>query len=439
MYEGHTVGVVVPAYNEAGFVGEVLESLPGIVDRAYVVDDCSTDGTWTEIVHAAERINELAAADETARSTVAPERVDAASAREGQITHHEEAAPLEEAAHLEEGTHIEEAATQFEELTPLDITASIEADESDGESTPATRSPDSPAGSDESTPAERALDTDGGVNVEHGGVGVERRIVPIRHETNRGVGGAITTGYARALADGLDVVAVINGDGQMDPTILDRILDPVVAGRADYAKGNRLGRPDHRAAMPPFRRFGNHLLTVLTKCVTGNWSVEDPQNGYTAISREALETIDLDRLYDGFGFCNDLLVHLEVHGFRTEDVPMSARYGDERSHIRFSQFVPTVSWLLARRAYWRVTSQYVRGGLHPIAVALFAGLFTIGAGVGALGWSVLSSGTAPTGVLSAIGLLAAGCLFVLLAIAGDRATNVAPSRGTPGHVGGERS
>ena len=118
---------------------------------------------------------------------------------------------------------------------------------------------------------------------------------------------------------------------------------------------------------------------------------------------------------------------------------MSAYYGDERSHIRFWQFVPTVSWLLARRACWRVWTQYVRGGPHPIAVALFVGLIAIGAGVSALGWSVVSSGTAPTGVLGAVGLLVAGCLFVVLAIVGDRATNIAPAGGTVGHPGGDRS
>jgi glycosyltransferase involved in cell wall biosynthesis len=58
MYRGCTVAVVVPAYNESGFVGEVIETVPAFVDRVYAVDDCSTDGTWAEMREAATRVNE---------------------------------------------------------------------------------------------------------------------------------------------------------------------------------------------------------------------------------------------------------------------------------------------------------------------------------------------------------------------------------------------
>ena len=141
----------------------------------------------------------------------------------------------------------------------------------------------------------------------------------------------------------MDVAAVMNGDGQMDPDILDRIVDPIVSGRADYAKGNRLASPEHRRGMPAFRTFGNFALSYLTKVASGYWRLLDPQNGYTAISRHALETLELDELYDRYGFVNHMLIRCNAAGLRVADVPMNARYGDERSHIRLSSFVPDVS------------------------------------------------------------------------------------------------
>lgn len=365
MYDGHTVGVVVPAYNEAGLVGEVVETLPDFVDRAYVIDDRSTDGTWREIERAARRVNERA------------------RERDG-------------------------AATGERET---------------GES----GSTDSPA-----------ISADGGQVFDP-------RIVAIRHDRNRGVGGAITTGYERAREDGLDVVAVMNGDGQMDPAILDRIVEPIVAGRAAYAKGDRLSSPDHRTSMPHWRLFGNGLLTLLTKCVSGYWDVSDPQNGYTAISRDALESIDLDRLYDGYGFCNDLLVHLNVHGYRIEDVPMASKYGEERSHIRYSRFVPNLSWLLARRAGWRYTRKYVVADFHPLVFLLVLGLLGGTSGLLSLGWAVTSTGAASVEtVLSLVVVLLAG-FFVTLAMIFDRFETVdgvgAPSTGRrgPGPAGDDRA
>jgi len=134
MYKGNHIAVVIPAYNEEEFVGEVIETVPEFVDRIYPVDDRSTDGTWQEIRRAAERVN--------ARSH----------------------------------------ATESEQLRQL---------------------------------------TDGGRT---------DRVTPVQLTRNRGVGGAIKEGYRRAMADGADVIAVMDGDGQMDPDELDRLLDPVVEG-----------------------------------------------------------------------------------------------------------------------------------------------------------------------------------------------------------------
>lgn len=278
MYKNKTVSVVVPAYNEEAFIGDVIETIPAFVDRVYVVDDCSTDGTWDEI----ER------------------RVDWT-------------------------------------FTSVDAYASASAP------TPAVVGTESMA---------------------DGGRDTDSSVVAIRHDTNRGRGGAVKTGYRLALQAGSDVIVAMDGDGQMDPNVLDRIVDPVAEGEADYAKGNRLVSREHCSSMSTWRLFGNVLLTMLTKVASGYWRMRDPQNGYTAISAEALERLDFDGIYEDYGFLNDVLIRLNVHGMRIADVPIEAVYGDESSGIEYSTFVPELSWLLFRRLLWRLWMKHVPRSLH---------------------------------------------------------------------------
>jgi glycosyltransferase involved in cell wall biosynthesis len=317
MYEGHTIGVVVPAYNEEGFVGDVLDSLPDFVDRIYVVDDASTDGTWDEI-----------------RAYAAIER-----------------APR--------------------------------AGESD--------------------------DTDSGV-------------VAIQHEVNRGAGAAIKTGYLAAREDGTDVTVTIDADGQMDPGIMTRFLDPIVAGDADYTKGDRLSNSDYRHEMPRFRLLGNWMLTGLTRIASGYWDVTDPQNGYTAISLSALEAIDLEGLYEYYGYCNDILVKLNVAGMRVADVDMPATYGDEESSIQYGDYIPKVSLMLLRNFFWRLGSRY---RTHPLGIAYILGVVSGLAGI-ALGFRALGStliGAKSDDTQKSLTSLVIGVVGILTGILLDRREN----------------
>lgn len=171
----------------------------------------------------------------------------------------------------------------------------------------------------------------------------------VRHRRNRGVGGAIVTGYRRALALGYDVAVVVGADAQMDPTEMHRLLDPIAAGAADYVKGDRLGHPEVRRRMPHMRYLGNHALSRLTGLVAGH-SIRDSQCGYTAITRAALAALPLDRLYPRYGFPNDLLCRLAEAGARVAQVPVSPIYGEERSGLRIPRVVAPILWLLARAA-----------------------------------------------------------------------------------------
>jgi len=201
-------------------------------------------------------------------------------------------------------------------------------------------------------------------------------IIPISHEVNRGVGAAITTGYRKALEDGMDIVAVMAGDHQMDPKCLPALLDPIIAGKCDYTIGNRLIGQDYRQQMSRWRFFGNSILTLLTKIASGYWQMMDPQNGYTAISKRALERISLENVYPRYGYCNDLLVKLNVVGFRVINVPHTARYGLERSGIRYSTYIIRLSRLLLGDFLWRLKVKYVVLGFHPLVFFyLFGALF----------------------------------------------------------------
>ena len=173
----------------------------------------------------------------------------------------------------------------------------------------------------------------------------------LRHGANGGVGAAIVSGYKQALLLGADVVGVMAGDAQMDPADLPRLLAPVAAGRADYAKGDRLSWPGAFRQMPRLRFIGNHVLSLLTRITSGYRRVRDSQCGYTAASAEILSRVDLDRLYQRYGFPNDMLAHLHTLGARLAQVAVRPVYGSERSGISLFTACVSVPWVLLR-SFW---------------------------------------------------------------------------------------
>ena len=370
MYEGATVAVVIPAYNEAGFVGEVIETVPAFVDRVYVVDDRSTDDTWAEIRETLDGFE----GSERPGGRLPPTAEVAGAAGDGSGPVADQSRPAGDGR-----------VSTVDGPGPLaDGSGSV----TDGPSATDYRS--GPRGGGPSSvpegvrPAwrERIVARD----ARSGTALPDRRIVALRHRENTGVGGAIKTGYRNAVADaaGVDVVAVMNGDGQMDPAVLHRIIDPVVSGDSHYAKGNRLRHTEYRRDMSVWRTFGNVLLTGLTRIASGYWRMTDPQNGYTAISREALRRVEFESLYEDYGFCNHLLVRLNRQGLRIADVPMRAVYGDETSHIRYGSFVPALSLLLLRSYLGRLLAADGRGRRDPAAAAQLLGMGSVvtGAGLG---------------------------------------------------------
>jgi glycosyltransferase involved in cell wall biosynthesis len=309
MLEGKSVAVVVPAYSEEALIGVTLGGIPGFVDRVYVVDDASPDGT-----------------------------------------------------------------------------------------------------------AERARSFG------------DSRIVVLGHERNQGVGAAILTGYERALEDGIDVTCVMAADNQMDPADLEGLVRPVARGEVDYAKANRLFTGEAWRVIPRHRYIGNAILSLLTKIASGYWHVADSQSGYTAISHTMLAQLDRDRIYRGYGFPNDMLVHLNVWNARVRDFPARPVYGvGERSGLKIRSVVPRISWLLLKGFLWRLREKYVIRDFHPLVFFYTLGFVMTAAGLalGVVETALRIAGNAVsvgTVVLVAL-LLIAGSQFTLFAMWFDMESN----------------
>lgn len=238
----------------------------------------------------------------------------------------------------------------------------------------------------------------------------DSRLFLIRHERNTGVGGAIISGHEKALELDSDINVVMAGDGQMDPAYLPALLEPLVQDQYDFTKGNRFFSVKSFQGMPRHRIFGNIVLSFLTRLASGYWHMVDPQNGYTAIKRETLERLPLDRIAHGYQFENDILVHLNIIGAKILDVPIPARYGEEISGIRMRQVVPAISRLLFKGFWQRVFWKYVLWSFSPIALFLFAGLALCAWGFGFGVWVLLqtlgpSVATTGTVLLSMVPLL----------------------------------
>jgi glycosyltransferase involved in cell wall biosynthesis len=165
----------------------------------------------------------------------------------------------------------------------------------------------------------------------------DKRVKVLTHKVNQGVGGAVLTGYKAALEDGAEVIVKVDGDGQMDPALIDDLVQPILSGKADYTKGNRFDSITGLRQMPGIRIFGNGALSLMTKISTGYWNVTDPTNGFTAIHRDVLKNITFGMLSKRFFFESDLLFRLSLAKAVVWDVPMESRYGTEKSNLKISR------------------------------------------------------------------------------------------------------
>lgn len=206
----------------------------------------------------------------------------------------------------------------------------------------------------------------------------DEKIVLINLKKNSGVGAAIAIGYKWAKEKHIDCTAVMAGDGQMDPGELESICIPVIDEKTDYVKGNRLTHKSAFHIMPRTRFWGNSILSLLTKIASGYWSVSDTQTGYTAISLQALNAIDLPSIYPRYGMPNDMLVKLNIASCTMSEIDIKPIYHvGEKSKMKIRRVTWSISWLLLRSFFKRLYHKYLFRGFHPLFLLYHMGFILI--------------------------------------------------------------
>jgi len=240
------------------------------------------------------------------------------------------------------------------------------------------------------------------------------RVVVIFNPVNLGVGGAVMAGYRAALAEGMDIIVKVDGDGQMDPALIPAFIAPIERGEADYTKGNRFFRLEGLSSMPALRIFGNAMLSLMTKLSTGYWDLFDPTNGYTAIHSDVVRHVPMDKVSNRYFFETDILFRLGTLRAVVVDIPMSARYADEVSNLRISNILGEFTGKHLRNLFKRLFYNYYLRDMSLASFELPLGVLslTFGTVFGAFHWV----DSWQTGIATSAGTVMLSALPVLVGI-----------------------
>lgn len=242
----------------------------------------------------------------------------------------------------------------------------------------------------------------------------DKRITLIRHAKNQGVGGAVVTGFKKALEYECEIVVKVDGDGQMDPKHIPDLIAPLIAGEADYTKGNRFRDFNSLGQMPFIRRIGNLGLSFLSKAATGYWNIFDPTNGYFAIRADVLAQLPLDKLDEGYFFETSMLSRLYLLSACVQDVTIPAKYGNESSSLSIRRALFEFPLKLTRTLLRRLVLKYFIFDFSMMSIYLMAGipLLLFGLIFGSIKWIQYAS----IGIPAPTGTVILPTLSVILAI-----------------------
>lgn len=256
----------------------------------------------------------------------------------------------------------------------------------------------------------------------------DKRVKVLFNTQNLGVGGAVMHGYEAALADGMDIVIKLDGDGQMDPSLIPKFVAPILAGDADYTKGNRFYNLDKIKAMPKIRLFGNAVLSFMTKISSGYWDLFDPTNGYTAIHTEIISHLPLDKISKRYFFESDVLFRLNTLRAVVIDIPMDAKYEDEESNLKISKIIGDFFFKHLRNSFKRIFYNYYLRDMSLASIELpLGGCFLLfGLITGAINWveAITSGIPATSGTVMLSGLPIILGLQLILAFIGHDVNNI---------------
>jgi glycosyltransferase involved in cell wall biosynthesis len=224
------------------------------------------------------------------------------------------------------------------------------------------------------------------------------RVKVLFHTENQGVGGAVMTGYRAAIHDGATIIVKIDGDDQMDPALIPYFIEPIVAGEADYTKGNRFYDLENIRAMPAVRIFGNAALSLMTKLSSGYWNLFDPTNGYTAIHADVCKHLPFNKISARYFFETDILFRLNTLRALVVDIPMDAKYGDEQSNLKISKIAGEFLYKHTRNFFKRIFYNYYLRDLSLASIELIVGVLLLGFGTtyGGYHWILSAQNNVPT-------------------------------------------
>ena len=201
-----------------------------------------------------------------------------------------------------------------------------------------------------------------------------KRITLIKHVQNQGVGGAMVSGFRKALELGAQIIIKLDGDGQMNPAHIPALISPLIEGKADYVKGNRFRDFRSLQQMPFLRRIGNLGLSFLTKAATGYWNIFDPTNGFFAIRAEILSQLPFELLDKRYFFETSMLANLYMLDAFVLDVPIPAKYGNEISNMSIRRVLFEFPIKLTRTYLRRIVLKYFIYDFSMMSVYLLTGI-----------------------------------------------------------------
>ncbi len=247
------------------------------------------------------------------------------------------------------------------------------------------------------------------------------KIIVIRHEINQGVGGAVISGYKKSIELGCDVTVKMDSDDQMDPAYISSLINPIAEGNAGYTKGNRFVDFKALRSMPTLRLMGNSALSFTVKACSGYWSMMDPTNGYTAIGKSTIEKLNLDKIAKRYFFETDMLISLNIQSTVIQDVPVPARYGNEKSSLSIRNTMTRFPYLLLKGLTKRFILKYLIYDFNMASIYVLVGgpMLLWGIFYGLYKWveNTVNNVATPTGtiMLSVLPLIL-GTQFIIAAI-----------------------
>jgi glycosyltransferase involved in cell wall biosynthesis len=243
----------------------------------------------------------------------------------------------------------------------------------------------------------------------------EMRLTVLRNQFNQGYGGNQKVGYAFAIANGFDYVAMVHGDGQYAPEELPKLLQPLLDGEAEAVFGSRMltRYGALRGGMPLYKFVGNKILTTLQNSLLGS-KLSEFHSGYRLYSTAALRKLPFELNSNDFHFDTEIILQLLNAKMRIRELAIPTYYGDEISRVNGMKYAKDVMVATTQNALHRLGVLYQRrfdtqpeSNLHYDLKLGYASSHTYALDAVKPGARVLDIGSGPAGIAGE--LVAKGC------------------------------